>query len=164
MDENKPRGAVGGQTGANSAPAKFTPPFTANTWSGGRGVDGVLITASTKSSDPVHQAALMSRKRGRILLVGVVGLELSRADFYEKELSFQVSCSYGPGRYDPRYEEEGVDYPLPYVRWTEQRNFEAFLHLLAEKQINLKPLITHRFKLKEALKAWRQYLKGESYL
>ncbi|MBT7534118.1 MAG: Gfo/Idh/MocA family oxidoreductase, partial [Verrucomicrobia bacterium] len=110
---------------------------------------------STKSNDPVHQAALMSRKRGRILLVGVVGLELSRADFYEKELSFQVSCSYGPGRYDPRYEEEGVDYPLPYVRWTEQRNFEAFLHLLAEKQINLKPLITHRFKLKEALKAYQ---------
>ena len=131
------------------------PVSKANTWSGGRGVDGVLITASTKSSDPVHHAALMSRKRGRILLVGVVGLELSRADFYEKELSFQVSCSYGPGRYDPRYEEEGVDYPLPYVRWTEQRNFEAFLHLLAEKQINLKPLITHRFKLKEALKAYQ---------
>ncbi|MBT7534190.1 MAG: zinc-binding alcohol dehydrogenase, partial [Verrucomicrobia bacterium] len=83
------------------------PVAKANTWSGGRGVDGVLITASTKSNDPVHQAALMSRKRGRILLVGVVGLELSRADFYEKELSFQVSCSYGPGRYDPRYEEEG---------------------------------------------------------
>ena len=131
------------------------PVSKANTWSEGRGVDGVLITASTKSNDPVHQAALMSRKRGRILLVGVVGLELSRADFYEKELSFQVSCSYGPGRYDPRYEEEGVDYPLPYVRWTEQRNFEAFLHLLAEKQINLKPLITHRFKLKEALKAYQ---------
>ena len=131
------------------------PVSKANTWSEGRGVDGVLITASTKSNDPVHQAALMSRKRGRILLIGVVGLELSRADFYEKELSFQVSCSYGPGRYDPRYEEDGVDYPLPYVRWTEQRNFEAFLHLLAEKQINLKPLITHRFKLKEALKAYQ---------
>ena len=131
------------------------PVSKANKWTGGRGVDGVLITASTKSNDPVHQAALMSRKQGRILLVGVVGLELSRADFYEKELSFQVSCSYGPGRYDPRYEEEGVDYPLPYVRWTEQRNFEAFLHLLEEKQINLKPLITHRFKLKEALKAYQ---------
>ena len=131
------------------------PVSKANKWAGGRGVDGVLITASTKSNDPVHQAALMSRKQGRILLVGVVGLELSRADFYEKELSFQVSCSYGPGRYDPRYEEEGVDYPLPYVRWTEQRNFEAFLHLLEEKQINLKPLITHRFKLKEALKAYQ---------
>ena len=126
----------------------------ANAWSHGRGVDGVLITASTKSNDPVHQAALMSRKRGRIVLVGVVGLELSRADFYEKELSFQVSCSYGPGRYDSRYEEEGIDYPLPFVRWTEQRNFEAFLHLLAEKRIDLTPLITHRYKLREALKAY----------
>ncbi|MDB4609514.1 bi-domain-containing oxidoreductase [Verrucomicrobia bacterium] len=126
----------------------------ANAWSSGRGVDGVLITASTKSNDPVHQAAQMSRKRGRIVLVGVVGLELSRADFYEKELSFQVSCSYGPGRYDSKYEEEGIDYPLPFVRWTEQRNFEAFLHLLAEKQIDLAPLITHRFKLRETLKAY----------
>jgi predicted dehydrogenase/threonine dehydrogenase-like Zn-dependent dehydrogenase len=126
----------------------------ANAWSSGRGVDGVLITASTKSNDPVHQAAQMSRKRGRIVLVGVVGLELSRADFYEKELSFQVSCSYGPGRYDSRYEDEGIDYPLPFVRWTEQRNFEAFLHLLAEKQIDLAPLITHRYKLREALKAY----------
>jgi predicted dehydrogenase/threonine dehydrogenase-like Zn-dependent dehydrogenase len=126
----------------------------ANAWSGGRGVDGVLITASTKSNDPVHQAAQMSRKRGRIILVGVVGLELSRADFYEKELSFQVSCSYGPGRYDSQYEEEGVDYPLPFVRWTEQRNFEAFLHLLAERQIQLAPLITHRFKLRDALRAY----------
>ena len=126
----------------------------ANTWSHGRGVDGVLITASTKSNDPVHQAALMSRKRGRIVLVGVVGLELSRADFYEKELSFQVSCSYGPGRYDARYEEEGMDYPLAFVRWTEQRNFEAFLDLLASKSIDLSRLITHRFNLQEALKAY----------
>ena len=78
----------------------------------GRGVDAVIITASTQSNEPVHQAALMCRKRGRIVLVGVVGLELSRADFYEKEISFQVSCSYGPGRYDPSYEEQGHDYPL----------------------------------------------------
>ena len=96
-----------------------------------RGVDAVLITASTKSSEPVHQAALMSRKRGRIVLVGVTGLELSRADFFEKELTFQVSCSYGPGRYDPLYEEMGQDYPVGFVRWTEQRNFEAILDMLA---------------------------------
>ncbi|XOV72651.1 MAG: bi-domain-containing oxidoreductase [Verrucomicrobiota bacterium] len=130
------------------------PVSKAMTWTRGRGVDGVLITASTKSNDPVHQAALMSRKRGRIILVGVVGLELSRADFYEKELSFQVSCSYGPGRYDAQYEEQGIDYPLPFVRWTEQRNFEAFLDLLTQKALDLSPLITHRFELKDALRAY----------
>ena len=83
------------------------------------GADAVLITASTKSNDIISQAAHMSRRRGRIVLVGVIGLDISRADFYEKELSFQVSCSYGPGRYDDDYEFKGIDYPLPYVRWTE---------------------------------------------
>lgn len=121
---------------------------------GERGVDGVLICASTSSSDPVSQAARMSRKRGRIVLVGVTGLELSRADFYEKELSFQVSCSYGPGRYDPRYEEGGQDYPLPYVRWTEQRNFQAVLELMAEGRIDVDPLITHRFPIERAVDAY----------
>ncbi|MGN6449753.1 MAG: zinc-dependent alcohol dehydrogenase, partial [Brucella intermedia] len=95
------------------------PVVAALAFSRGRGVDAVIITASTKSNEPVHQAALMSRKRGRIVLVGVAGLELSRADFYEKELSFQVSCSYGPGRYDTNYEEKGQDYPVGFVRWTE---------------------------------------------
>jgi len=94
---------------------------------GGVGADGVLITASTKSNEVISQAAQMSRKRGRIVLVGVIGLDMQRADFYEKELSFQVSCSYGPGRYDEEYETKGNDYPLPYVRWTEKRNFEARL-------------------------------------
>src|SRR5690606_31503926 len=88
----------------------------------GIGSDAVLITASAKSNEIVSQAARMSRKRGRIVLVGVVGLELNRAEFYEKELSFQVSCSYGPGRYDESYERQGIDYPLPFVRWTENRN------------------------------------------
>jgi predicted dehydrogenase/threonine dehydrogenase-like Zn-dependent dehydrogenase len=120
----------------------------------GQGVDGVIITASTKSSDPVTQAARMCRKRGRIVLVGVTGLELNRADFYEKELSFQVSCSYGPGRYDPNYEEKGHDYPLGFVRWTEQRNFEAVLDMLASGQLDVKPLITHRFAFEDAPKAY----------
>ncbi|MEW3673866.1 dehydrogenase, partial [Pseudomonas aeruginosa] len=88
------------------------PVTAAMAFSRGQGVDGVIITASTQSSDPVTHAARMSRKRGRIVLVGVTGLELNRADFYEKELTFQVSCSYGPGRYDPNYEEKGQDYPL----------------------------------------------------
>jgi predicted dehydrogenase/threonine dehydrogenase-like Zn-dependent dehydrogenase len=119
-----------------------------------QGVDGVIITASTKSSDPVTQAARMSRKRGRIVLVGVSGLELNRADFYEKELSFQVSCSYGPGRYDPSYEDKGNDYPIGFVRWTEKRNFEAVLDLLASGQLDVKPLITHRFAFEDAPKAY----------
>ncbi len=120
----------------------------------GMGVDGVIITASTQSNDPVTQAARMCRKRGRIVLVGVTGLELNRADFYEKELSFQVSCSYGPGRYDPNYEDKGQDYPLGFVRWTEQRNFEAVLDMLASGQLDVKPLITHRFAFEDAPKAY----------
>ena len=120
----------------------------------GRGVDAVIITASTKSNDPVHQAAQMSRKRGRIVLVGVVGLELSRADFFEKELTFQVSCSYGPGRYDPNYEDRGQDYPLGFVRWTEQRNFEAVLDMMAERRLDMAPLVSHRFDIAQAPDAY----------
>jgi len=120
----------------------------------GQGVDGVIITASTQSNEPVTQAARMCRKRGRIVLVGVTGLELNRADFYEKEISFQVSCSYGPGRYDPSYEEKGQDYPVGFVRWTEQRNFEAVLDMLASGQLDVKPLITHRFPFEDAPKAY----------
>jgi len=119
-----------------------------------RGVDAVIITASTRSNEPVHQAALMCRKRGRIVLVGVTGLELSRADFYEKELSFQVSCSYGPGRYDTNYEEKGQDYPVGFVRWTEQRNFEAVLDMMADGRLDVKPLVSHRFAIDEAEKAY----------
>lgn len=131
-------------------------------YSKGHGIDGVLITASTTSNEPVHQAANMCRKRGRIVLVGVAGLQLSRADFYEKELSFQVSCSYGPGRYDPNYEEKSQDYPLGFVRWTEQRNFEAFLQLLADKRIDLDSLISHRYEFKEALKAYQEVGEGNA--
>jgi predicted dehydrogenase/threonine dehydrogenase-like Zn-dependent dehydrogenase len=123
-------------------------------FSRGQGVDGVIITASTASNDPVTHAARMCRKRGRIVLVGVTGLELNRADFYHKELSFQVSCSYGPGRYDPAYEEHGNDYPLGLVRWTEQRNFVAVLDLMAAGRLDLKPLITHRFPLSDSDRAY----------
>ena len=127
----------------------------ANAFSRGRGVDAVIITASTKSNEPVSQAATMCRKRGRVVLVGVVGLELSRADFYEKEISFQVSCSYGPGRYDNEYEEKGKDYPVGFVRWTEQRNFEAVLDLMSAGALNIEPLISHRFKIEDAVEAYR---------
>ena len=123
-------------------------------FSRGRGMDGVLITAATKGNEPVHQAATVCRKRGRIVLTGVTGLQLSRDDFYKKELSFQVSCSYGPGRYDPQYEEQGRDYPAAYVRWTEQRNFEAVLDMLAARQLNVRPLISHRFPFDKATAAY----------
>ncbi len=123
-------------------------------FSRGVGVDAVIITASTKSSDPVTEAAKMSRKRGRIVLVGVTGLELNRADFYEKELSFQVSCSYGPGRYDADYEDRGQDYPLAFVRWTEQRNFVAVLDMLASGQLLTAPLVSHRFAFADAVAAY----------
>jgi len=130
----------------------------------GQGVDGVIITASTKSSDLITQAAKMCRKRGRIVLVGVTGLDLNRADFYEKELSFQVSCSYGPGRYDSNYEDKGQDYPLGFVRWTEQRNFEAVLDMLASGQLNVKPLISHRFNFEDAPKAYEMLIKDKDCL
>lgn len=123
-------------------------------FSGGDGVDAVIITASTKSNDPVTQAARMSRKRGRIVLVGVVGLELNRADFYEKELTFQVSCSYGPGRYDPAYEEQGHDYPKAFVRWTEQRNFVAILDMMSSGLVDVKPLISHKIAFENAIEAY----------
>ncbi len=133
-------------------------------FSRGQGVDAVIITASTKSNEPVSQAARMCRKRGRIVLVGVVGLELSRADFYEKELSFQVSCSYGPGRYDPAYEDGGQDYPIGFVRWTEQRNFEAVLDLMAAGALDIAPLVTHRFAIEAGAQAMDLLSSGQASL
>lgn len=123
-------------------------------FSGGRGVDGVLIAAATASDEPVRQAAAMCRQRGRIVLTGVAGLSLSRDLFYKKELSFQVSCSYGPGRYDPAYEQQGQDYPFPHVRWTAQRNFEAALDLMADGRLEVAPLISHRFDFARAADAY----------
>jgi predicted dehydrogenase/threonine dehydrogenase-like Zn-dependent dehydrogenase len=130
------------------------PVAAAMAFSRGRGVDGVVITATSRSNEPVHQAALMCRQRGRIVLVGVVGLELSREDFYKKELTFQVSSSYGPGRYDPGYEDKGQDYPFGLVRWTEQRNFEAVLDMMADRRLDVRPLISHRFHIEEAADAY----------
>ena len=120
----------------------------------GVGADGVIITASAKTNEIVSQAARMSRKRGRIILVGVIGLNLSRAEFYEKELSFQVSCSYGPGRYDENYEQRGQDYPLPFVRWTEKRNFEAILQTISSGKLQVKEMISEVIPLKDYLKIY----------
>jgi predicted dehydrogenase/threonine dehydrogenase-like Zn-dependent dehydrogenase len=113
------------------------------------GADAVLITASNKGNEIISQAAQMSRKRGRIILIGVIGLDINRSDFYEKELSFQVSCSYGPGRYDADYEQKGQDYPLPFVRWTEKRNFQAILQAISDGSLKVEPLITERVPLQE---------------
>lgn len=156
LDFDPARLALARQFGATTIDLSTTddPVASAISFSRGHGVDAVLLTASTQSSDPVAQAAQMSRKRGRVVLVGVTGLELSRADFFEKELTFQVSCSYGPGRYDPAYEEKGQDYPIGYVRWTEQRNFEAVLDLMARGQIDISSLISHRFAIEEAAGAY----------
>lgn len=114
---------------------------------GGVGADGVIITASAHTDAIISQAARMSRKRGKIVLVGVVGLNISRAEFYEKELTFQVSCSYGPGRYDDNYENKGIDYPLPFVRWTEQRNFETILQAIASGALSVQEMITEEVDL-----------------
>ncbi|HEY9072325.1 MAG TPA: zinc-binding alcohol dehydrogenase, partial [Candidatus Ozemobacteraceae bacterium] len=140
------------------------PVATAMTFSRGHGVDAVIITAATKSDDPIHQAPQMCRKRGRVVLVGVVGLNLSRDDFYKKEITFQVSCSYGPGRYDPAYEKKGLDYPIGYVRWTEQRNFEAVLDLMASGGIRTEKLITRVVSMDEAKKAYEAVAAGENVL
>jgi threonine dehydrogenase-like Zn-dependent dehydrogenase len=130
------------------------PVIFARSFSRGRGVDGVLVTAATQSDEVMHQAAEMCRKRGRIVLVGVVGLKLRRDDFFKKELTFQVSASYGPGRYDSFYEEDGNDYPVGFVRWTEQRNFEAVLDMMDSGALDVQPLITHRYDIKNAIKAY----------
>src|SRR5258706_11553331 len=130
-------------------------------WSRGRGADAVLITAASSSNQPVELAGEISRPKGRVVVVGAVGLNIPRKPYYDGELTFRISMSYGPGRYDPEYEERGHDYPIGYVRWTEGRNLEAFLDLLAEGRVNVEGLITHRFELAEAEQAY-QLIAGES--
>ena len=115
----------------------------------GNGADGVIITASSTSNDIISDSAKMCHVRGRIILVGVIGLNINRTDFYDKEISFQVSCSYGPGRYDINYEEKGLDYPIGFIRWTENRNFLAILNSLSKNQINVEKLITQRVHLNQ---------------
>lgn len=133
-----------------------SPIAAAKAWTAGAGSDGVIIAASAKNDDIVHQAAEMCRRRGRIVLVGVTDLNLRRSDFYEKELSFQVSCSYGPGRYDEQYEQKGQDYPLGFVRWTEQRNFAAFLEMMVQNRLELDSLISRRIPLDQAEQAYAE--------
>lgn len=142
-------GIIGFNPGSDGDPVQFAEQLT-----NGTGVDGVLITASSKSDEIMHQACGMSRKRGRIVLVGVIGLHLHRDDFYKKELSFRVSCSYGAGRYDEEYENKGHDYPLAYVRWTENRNFETILQTISTGTLSVKPLITEIVELDDYLQIY----------
>ena len=165
VDLNEGRLKLAEQFGARSHHAATGDPVAAaQAWTSGVGVDGVLITASAKTDEIVHQAAEMCRKRGRIVLVGVVGLNLRRADFYAKELTFQVSCSYGAGRYDDDYEQRGHDYPIGHVRWTEQRNFEAVLGAMKAGQLVVDSLITDRIRLADATRAYDKILADPSTL
>ena len=131
-------------------------------YTNGIGADGVIITASNKSNEIISQSAKMCRKRGRIILVGVIGLDISRADFYEKEITFQVSCSYGAGRYDDNYEQNGQDYPIGYVRWTQKRNFEAVLNAIANNQIDVEPMITERIPLNDYMSIYGNMMNSKS--
>lgn len=130
----------------------------------GAGADAVILTASTKSSDPLNQAGEISRMKGRVVVVGLVGMTLDRDVFYKRELELKLSMSYGPGRHDPEYELSGHDYPLPYVRWTEQRNMEAFLQLVAEDRVTPEKLVTHRFEIAKAEEAYDFMGQGKPHL
>jgi predicted dehydrogenase/NADPH:quinone reductase-like Zn-dependent oxidoreductase len=166
IDQNAARLALARRFGAETVDLSQLqdPSAAARAFTKERGVDGVLVAASSPSSEPLSHAARICRKRGRIVLVGVTGMELSRAEFYEKELSFQVSCSYGPGRYDPNYESKGNDYPVAFVRWTAQRNFEAVLELMSDGRIDARPLITHRFEIGDAPSAYDLLLSQQPSL
>lgn len=153
----KEKGIIAVNPAEGTDQVKFVETFT-----NGIGADGVIITASNKSNEIISQSANMCRKRGRIILVGVIGLDISRADFYEKEISFQVSCSYGAGRYDEEYEQKGHDYPIGYVRWTEKRNFEAVLNAIAKKTLDVNSLITDRVPLNDYQKIYGNMSNSKS--
>lgn len=135
-------------------------------WSRGRGADAVIITAATSSDQPIELAGEISRLKGRVVAVGMVGMNVPRNVYYQRELTLKVSLSYGPGRHDPDYEEKGHDYPLAYVRWTEGRNIEAFIDMMAAGRVDVKPLITHRFTIDDAPRAYQLISGGtdEKYL
>jgi polar amino acid transport system substrate-binding protein len=144
MELGADRAVVSGEEAANEI----------KKWTRGRGADAVLITAATDSNQPVELAASVSRLKGRVIVVGMTGLDIPRQPFFSRELKLIISMSYGPGRYDPDYEERGQDYPLPYVRWTEKRNIESFLELVNNSRVNVDKLTTHRFRLEDAERAY----------
>jgi predicted dehydrogenase len=155
MDVNPERCRVAEELGCSATaqnPTQFQQAVNALT--AARGADAVIITAATKSDGPVELAGEVTRHRGRVVVVGAVGLKLPRKPYYDKELAFRISCSYGPGRYDPEYEEKGHDYPIGFARWTENRNMEAVLRLIADGKLNVARFITHRFPIDDAIKGY----------
>lgn len=163
FDPNPARAALALEMGADHAVSSSLADAVRG-FTDGQGADAVIVTASTKSSDPLNQAAEISRMKGRVVVVGLVGMTIDREPFYKRELDLRLSMSYGPGRYDPAYETEGHDYPFAYVRWTEQRNMAAFLELVAEGRVTPKKLITHRFPIAEAEAAYALMDTDEPYL
>jgi polar amino acid transport system substrate-binding protein len=163
FDPNVARVALARELGADIAVSDNLAEC-ARGFTGTVGADAVIVTAATQSNEPVNIAAEVSRLKGRIVVVGLVGLTIDREPFYKRELDLRFSMSYGPGRGDPDYEQGGRDYPLPYVRWTEQRNMEAFLALVAEGKVTPKRLVTHRFAIGEAEKAYALMDSGAPHL
>jgi predicted dehydrogenase/threonine dehydrogenase-like Zn-dependent dehydrogenase len=168
VDLDPKRVKLAKQLGAEAAVLRDAATDAARTFTSSRGFDVVIVCADTASSDPLVLAGTIARDRGRVIAVGATGMTIPRKPYYEKEIDFRVSRSYGPGRYDPLYEEAGVDYPLGYVRWTEQRNLVAFLDLVAAGKVKIPPIITHRFVVEEAPKAYAlisgKARKKESFL
>lgn len=132
------------------------------TLTNGYGLDGVIVCAASKSNGPVNQAFELCRSGGRVSMVGSVGLDLSRSKMYDKELELRLSCSYGPGRYDDQYEVRGIDYPIRYARWTEHRNLGLFLRLLADKRLDISSLVSHKFTIDQASKAYDQVSRKDA--
>jgi predicted dehydrogenase/threonine dehydrogenase-like Zn-dependent dehydrogenase len=156
IEPQTPRAQRAGQLGVSCVldPNRGDPVGAVHGWTRGLGADAAIICAATPSSEPVNQAVALCRERGRVVVVGNVGLELRRDELYRKELDVQMSRSLGPGRYDPRYEEGGIDYPAAYVRWTEQRNLAAFLDLSVRGQVDVEPLISTECDVSEAASAY----------
>lgn len=153
------------ELGADVVTSLHTIKHDAESFSNSQGVDAVIITASTKESGPVEIAGDISRKKGRVVIVGAVGMNIPRETYYQKELELRLSTSYGPGRYDPHYEEHGADYPFGYVRWTENRNMDAFLSLIQQGKVDVRKLISHRYPILEAEKAYALILdQASSYM
>ncbi|ALA61139.1 bi-domain-containing oxidoreductase [Nitrospira moscoviensis] len=161
-DLDRSRQELAAELGADCTTGPADLSAAAEAFSEGRGVDGVIITASTKSDLPVEAAGHIARQKGRVVVVGAVGMTLPREPYYRKELEVRLSMSYGPGRYDRSYEEEGRDYPFGYVRWTEQRNMEAFLDVLAQKKINVARLVTDRHPIDQAETAYERLAQSSS--
>jgi len=164
VDLNPDRIELAKQMGAQRAVSREQAVEAADAFSLGNGVDAVLVCADTKSNDPVVLAGEIARDRGKVVLVGAVGIEIPRKIYYEKELDLVVSRSYGPGRYDPDYEEKGVDYPIGYVRWTENRNMASFLDLVAQERLDVSPLISHRIPIEEGKRAYQLITSEEPHL